>query len=309
LNKSARYDVAIIGGGPAGLTAGLYAGRAKLKTVLFEKGMFGGQSFMTYHIENYPGFPDPVSGPELASYMETQMKKYDIEVILETVDRIEIVNKAKVLYTAANSYVADTVIIATGVSPRKLDIPGEDKFIGRGVSFCATCDGAFFQNKVVAVIGGGDSAISEALFLTRFASKVYIIHRRDRLRAAKVLQDRALANEKIEFVLNSIPVEVFGRDVVTGLRLKNAKTGEISEIQVNGVFVYIGSSPNSAFASNILELDENGYIKTDENMGTFVPGVFAAGDIRRKSLRQIITAAADGAIAAASCEKYLENSF
>lgn len=304
---SKEYEVAIIGGGPAGLTAGLYAGRAKLKTALFEKGVFGGQSFTTYHIENYPGFPDIISGPELADKMEAQMRKYDVDVFIEAVEKIEIVNKKKIIHTSSNTYVADSVIIATGVSPRKLGVPGEDKFIGRGVSFCATCDGAFYRDRVVAVIGGGDSAITEALFLTRFASKVYVVHRRDELRATKVLQDRAFTNDKIEFVWNSVVSEVLGEDVVTGLRLKDTKTGEEKRIQVDGVFVYIGNTPNTAFASRILDLDENGYVKTDENMATFAPGVFAAGDIRRKSLRQIITAAADGAIAAVSCERYIEN--
>lgn len=307
MNSNSEYNVAIIGGGPAGLTAGLYAGRAKLKTALFEKGVFGGQSFTTYHIENYPGFPEVISGPELADNMEAQMKKYDVDVFVETVEKIEVVNKKKVIYTSSNTYVADTVIIATGVSPRKLDIPGEGKFIGRGVSFCATCDGAFYREKVVVVIGGGDSAITEALFLTRFARKVYVVHRRGELRATKVLQDRAFANEKIEFIWNSVATEVLGEEVVTGLRLKDAKTGKESQVNVDGVFVYIGNTPNSAFASGILDLDEYGYVKTDENMATFVPGVFAAGDIRRKPLRQIITAAADGAIAAVSCERYLEN--
>jgi thioredoxin reductase (NADPH) len=302
-----EYDVIIVGGGPAGLTAGLYAGRARLRIAIFEMGVFGGQAFTTYHIANYPGFPQPISGPELAEKMELQMREYDVEVISQPVERIELANRKKVIYTPEGVYYADAVIIATGVKPRKLGVPGEDRFIGRGVSFCATCDGAFFRDKVVAVIGGGDSAIQEAIFLTRFASKVYVVHRRNELRATRIMQEAAFGNSKIEFVWDTVVAEIQGDQVVTLLRLKNARSGELSDLRVDGVFVYVGNDPNTGLVSELVSLDEQGYIKTDESMATLIPGVYAAGDVRRKSLRQIVTAASDGAVAASSCVKYLES--
>ncbi len=302
-----EYDVIIIGGGPAGLTAGIYAGRSRLKTVLFEAAIPGGQAFTTYHIANYPGFPQDVTGPDLMENMKQQMEKYDVGIKMESVEKLEIVNKEKIIHTPKDKYKAKAVIIATGAKPRKLEVPGEDKLIGRGVSYCATCDGAFFRDKIIGVVGGGDSAIEEAMFLTKFASKVYLIHRRNELRAAKVIQEAVLKNNKIEIIWDSVVSEICGDSSVQGLKLKNTKDGSESLLDVDGVFIYVGIEPNSRVFSNLVSLDEQGYIKTGENMETLIPGLYAAGDVRKKPLRQIVTAASDGAVAAMACNRFIQN--
>lgn len=299
------YDCLIIGGGPAGLAAALYAARGGLSTLVVERMMPGGQAATTETIENYPGFPQGIGGPELAALMQEQAERFGAEFTSAEVENLRRDGDWFVLTTPEGEFQAKTVIVATGADPKKLNIPGEDEFRGRGVSYCATCDGAFFRDKVVAVVGGGDSAIEEAIFLTKFASKVKIIHRRNQLRATQVLQKQALQNPKIEFVLNHTPVKIEGEEKVTGVLVKHVETGEISKVEADGVFIWIGTAPNTGFLNNILPLAPGGYITTDEAMATAVPGLFAAGDVRQKTLRQVVTAVADGAVAAMSAEKYL----
>jgi len=305
------YDVIIIGGGPAGLTAGLYTSRARLKTLLIEKAFTGGQVMTTEWIENYPGFEDGISGAELSQKMERQATKFGLEIIQASVIAISSIDKIKkITLEDNNQYEARSIILATGSNPTPLQIEGEDTYRGRGVSYCATCDGAFFRNEKLAVIGGGDSAIEEGIFLTKFADMVYVVHRRDQLRAAKVVQERAFANPKIKFVWNSVPVKIEGEERgVTSIHIKNVKTGEQSSLEVAGVFIYIGYNPNTAFLRGLVELNENNYIITDENMSSSSSGIFAAGDVRAKPLKQIATAVGDGAIAGVSAEKYIEENF
>ncbi len=302
------HDVVIIGGGPAGLTAGVYAARGGLKTLICEEKLIGGQIVLSYEVENYPGFHQGISGMELIENFNKQVEKFGAEISYEGVTRIEDDRECKSVYLTNGSCIkTKTVIIAAGASADKLGCPGEKKFTGKGVSYCATCDGAFFRNKTVAVIGGGDSAIEEALYLTNLAKKVYIIHRRDQLRAIKILQDRALSNDKIEFVFNAIVKEIQGDKFVNGLLLENRQTKQLNRLDVDGVFIYVGVTPNTSFIEDIIKLDENGYIITDEKMETNIAGIFAAGDIRVTPLRQVITAAADGAIAASAAQKYIES--
>ncbi len=304
------HDVVIIGGGPAGLTAGVYAARGGLKTLICEEKIIGGQIVLSYEVENYPGFPQGISGMELIENFTKQAEKFGVETSYEGVKSIEEDRECKSVYLTNGSCIkTKTVIIAAGASANKLGCPGEKKFTGKGVSYCATCDGAFFRNKTVAVIGGGDSAIEEALYLTNLAKKVYIIHRRDRLRAIKILQDRAVENKKIEFIFNSVVKEIQGDKLVNGLLLENRKTKELNRLDIDGVFIYVGVTPNTAFVADMIKLDENGYIITDEKMETNIEGIYAAGDIRVTPLRQVITAAADGAIAASSAQKYIESKF
>jgi thioredoxin reductase (NADPH) len=305
------YDVIIIGGGPAGLTAGLYTSRARLKTLLIEKGLAGGQVANTEFIENYPGFDEGISGQELSRRMEVQAKKFGTEIIKGTVKQILLNGKIKKIILDENEkvYEAKTIIIATGAHPKPLGIEGEDRLKGKGVSYCATCDGAFFKGEKIAVIGGGDSAVEEALFLTRFAEIVHIIHRRDRLRATKIAQERAFANEKIRFIWNSVIKKIDGEDSVKAIHLRNVRTGEESILEVSGVFIYIGYIPNTEFIKGLVELNENNYIITDDEMMTSVRGIFAAGDVRAKSLKQIATAVGDGATAAVSAARYIEENF
>lgn len=303
------FDVAIIGGGPAGLTAAIYASRALLKTVVFEKLGPGGQAALTNLIENYPGFPDGINGFELAQKMEEQARNFKAK--FETVDIKSIRREDKmncfVLVSDGIEFMAKSVIIATGTTPRRLGIPGENEFWGRGISTCATCDGALYRDKIVAVVGGGDSALDEGIFLTRFVSKVFIIHRRNELRAVKILQQRAMQNPKIEFIFDTIVEEVIGDNRIRKLRLRNVKTGEVSFLDVDGMFIYIGLLPNTDFLKETgIQMDENGYIITNDRMETNIPGIFAAGDCRVKSLRQVATAIGDGAIAANTAEKYVE---
>ena len=299
------YDVVIIGGGPAGLSAGLYVSRARLSALLIEKGIFGGQIANTEHVENYPGFPDGISGYELGQLMYQQAEKFGLETVAAEVTGLEISDRGKVVKTTEGEFVARAVIIAGGAEPNRLGVPGEEEFLGKGVSYCATCDGAFFREQVVAVVGGGNSAVEEAMLLTRFASKVILIHRRNQLRASRLHQERAFANPKIEFIWDTVVEEITGPDKVRGLTVRNVRTGVISTVEVSGVFLYVGLHPETDYLRGLLTLDEEGRIPTTQGMETEIPGIFAAGDIRKNSPRQVITAAGEGATAALSAEKYL----
>lgn len=307
------YDVIILGGGPAGLTAGLYAGRSRLKTLLLEKVQTGGQITLSAGIENYPGqLLEGETGASLAARMAEQCKKFGVEFKRDDVRHVELESETKRLEGKKGEYLARSVIIATGASPRPIGCVNEKEFTGRGISYCATCDGAFFRGLDVYVAGGGDSAVEEAVFLTRFARKVTIIHRRDVLRAAKSLQEKAFANPKIDFLWNSVVEKVDGGDVLQSLTVKNVKTGELTEICASekdgmlGLFGFVGYLPNTGLFESYMTLD-GGYIPTDADMRTSIPGVFAAGDVRVKSLRQVVTACGDGAVAAVQAEKYLED--
>lgn len=299
------YDVIIIGGGPAGLSAGLYAARARLSTLLIEKGIFGGQIANAERVDNYPGFPDGISGYELGELMHRQAKKYGVETVAAEVIGIELVERGKVIRTTEGEFLAKAVILAGGAEPNRLGVPGEEKFVGKGVSYCATCDGPFFREQMVAVVGGGDSAVEEGILLTRFASKVILIHRRNQLRASKLLQERAFANKKMEFLWDTVVEEILGDDKVKGLRVRNVKTGQGKNLEVSAVFIYVGLHPSTDYLSGLLSLYGEGHIPTNEEMETEIPGIFAAGDIRKNSSRQVITAAGDGATAALSAERYL----
>jgi thioredoxin reductase (NADPH) len=299
------YDTIIVGGGPAGLTAALYAGRARMKAVLFEKLVHGGQVATTQIVENYPGFAKPVKGPELIEAMVEQAKGYGCEFQSGDIKEARLDGDEKVVVVGENEYRSHTLIIASGANPRTLGIPGETELKGRGVSYCATCDGPLFFGKNIAVVGGGDSACEEAHFLTRFVQKVYLIHRRDELRAVKALQELVLGSEKIEMLWDTVPVAVEGEDGVERLKIKNVKNGEEREIEVAGVFFYVGNIPDTEFLKIDVEKDAAGFIETDEGMQTSVPGVFAVGDVRSKVLRQIATAVGDGAIAVHMAGKYL----
>ena len=300
------YDVIILGGGPGGLTAALYASRSRLKTLVIEKGLPGGQAATTFHVENYPGFPDGISGMELSQLMEQHATRFGAEITYDEITGVESYDqKVKVVKGSETDYRTRTIIIATGAEQTKLDVPGEELYRGRGVSYCATCDGAFFRDKVVAVVGGGDAAVEEGDFLTRYASKVIVIHRRDALRAAKIVQERAFANPKIEFCWDSVVQEVVGDEFVKALVLRNIKAEVRSELPAEGVFVYIGLKPNTEFLQGVVELDPGGYVIANDEMETNVAGIYAVGDVRRKNLRQIITAAGDGAVAAMAADRYL----
>lgn len=300
------YDVVIIGGGPAGLTAGLYTSRANLKTLLIERMIVGGQVMTTTKVENYPGFPGGIDGPDLMVRIQEHCTEFGLEIDYGEVESIVDQGKEKVLKIDDKEIKARSVIVTTGAEPRKLGVAGEQEFTGRGVSYCATCDGAFFRNATVAINGGGDTAVEEAQFLTRFADKVYIIHRRDELRATKIEQERAFANEKIEILWNRTVEEVVGDQTgMKSVQLKDTQTGEMSTLDLDGLFVAIGVTPKAHFLAELLELDEEGYILTDPECRTSVPGIFAAGDVRKKILKQIATAVGDGAIAAIMAEKYL----
>jgi len=300
-----KYDVVIIGGGPAGLTAGLYASRARLSSLLIEKGLVGGQVANAERVENYSGFPEGIGGSELGQLMYQQATKYGLETLLAEVTGIELQGERKVIRTTGGDFVARAVIIAGGSERQKLGVPGEEEFTGKGVSYCATCDAAFFREQSVAVVGGGDAAITEVLHLTKFASKISVIHRRDQLRASRILQERAFSQPKIEFRWNSIVEKIEGGDVVERIRLRQVKTGEESTLEVAGIFMSIGFKPNTDYLKSILSLDVTGLIITDGKMETEIPGIFAAGDIRHNSARQAITAAGDGATAAIYAEKFI----
>ena len=299
-----KYEVVIIGGGPAGLTAGLYTSRAGLKTLLIERGIFGGQIVNASQVDNYPGFPEGISGFDLASLMQEQAVKYGLETVNATVTAIKQGGNYSVI-TADGSFEAEAVIIAAGSEYRKLGVLGEEELVGRGVSYCATCDGFLFRDQNVAVVGGGDTAITDALELSAHASKVYIIHRRDQFRAGQALQQKALAQPKLEPIWDTVVDEIIGDNRVNCLNLRNVKTNKITKLEVAGVFVAIGFEPNSRCFADIIELDEAGLIKADALMATSVPGIFAVGDIRKNSPRQVASAVGDGATAALSAFKYL----
>lgn len=300
-----KYDIIIIGAGPAGLSAAIYSARGGLKTAIFEKAMVGGQINVTDEVENYPGFEEAISGYELTSKMHQQAERFGAEFIEEEITAIGMEGLCKVIEASQNCYRAKSVIICTGAHPRRLNVPGEERLTGRGVSYCATCDGALYRDKVVAVIGGGDSAIEEGLFLTRFVKKVIVVHRRDELRAQKIIQERAFKNPKMEFVWDTVIQEIHGETRVEKLELVNRKTKEITMLPVDGIFIYVGILPNNELLESRIELDNAGFVLTDENMHTNVPGIYAAGDIRHTVLRQVVTATSDGAIAAWSAEKWI----
>lgn len=305
------YDVIIIGAGPAGLAAGTYAGRARLDTLIIEQAKDGGQIVITAEIENYPGGIEGETGPSLVERMSRQASGFGAQKVKDTIVDVELEGDVKHLRGLHGDYYSRTVIIATGANPRPIGCPGEQELIGKGVSYCATCDAAFFEDFQIYVVGGGDSAVEEALYLAKFGRKVTIIHRRDELRAAKSIQEKAFANEKIDFLWNSKVVELSGDGILDTMVIENTKTGERTTIHADeedgtfGVFVFIGFNPHAQLFEGKLAM-ENGYIVTDDDMKTSIPGVFAAGDVRKKSLRQVITAAADGAIAATQAEHYIE---
>jgi len=301
------YDVIIIGGGPAGLTAGIYTSRARLKTLIVESFSVPCQAVTTDHVENYPGFPEGINGFELVEKFKKQAEKFGSEFIVSEVKGIKENGSLWQVITEDRSYIARSVIIASGASPKKLNIPGEDKFRGRGVSYCGTCDGAFFKDKEAVVAGGGDTALEEAIFLTRFAKKVTVVHRRNALRGTKILQERAFANKKIEFIWDSVVTEIKGANKVTGVKLKDVKTGIETDFSCDGIFIFVGYAPNTSFLKGVLSMDEGGYIIADDNCLASKPGVFACGDCRKKLLRQVVTACGDGATAAFSCQHYIEN--
>ena len=305
------YDVIILGAGPAGLAAGLYSGRYRLSTLIIEKAKDGGQIAITDEIENYPGqMVEGESGPSLIARMTAQAEKFGAERASDTITKVELEGPVKKLYGTKDTYQCKTLIIATGAFPRPIGCKREGEFMGKGVSFCATCDANFFEDLEVYVVGGGDSAVEEAMYLTKFARKVTIIHRRDELRAAKSIQEKAFKNPKLHFMWDTVVDELLGEDILSGMIVKNTKTGELTRIDADeedglfGLFGFIGLLPNSDLFQGMLDMD-HGYIKTDDNMHTNIPGVFAAGDIRVKALRQVVTAAADGAIAAMQAEKYV----
>ncbi|MFH1577169.1 MAG: thioredoxin-disulfide reductase [Candidatus Margulisiibacteriota bacterium] len=299
-------DLIIIGGGPAGLTAALYATRARLKVLLIEKMILGGQATTTFFIENYPGFPEGVSGMELSNRMQDQVKRLGLDITWG--NTISVANKKTLREVQVDGKVltAKAVIIATGTEAAKLAVPGEDEFRGRGVSYCATCDGAFYKDKNIMVVGGGNSAIEEALFLTRYAKKISVVHRRDQLRADKILAEKALAEPKMYFFWHSVVEKIGGQKKVEEVTLNDLASGKKIKVQIDGVFVYIGSKPNTDLVKDVVKLDKYGFIITDKNMKTSATGIFAAGDVRATPLRQIVTAASDGAIAAESARKYIE---
>ena len=307
-----NYDLIIIGAGPAGLSAGLYAGRARLNTLIIEKQKNGGQIVITDEIENYPGCIEGETGPSLIDRMVKQTEKFGVDHVFDTVTDMDLTGDVKTVKCLHEEYSAKAVIIAAGANPVNIGCPGEKEFSGKGVSYCATCDAAFFEDFEVYVVGGGDAAVEEAMYLTKFARKVTIIHRRNELRAARSIQDKAFANPKIDFMWDTVVEEINGDGIVESMVVKNVKTGELTEVFADeddgtfGIFVFIGFRPNTEAFKGHVEMDEKGYILTDPDMHTNVPGVFAAGDIRQKSLRQVVTACADGAIAAVQAGKYIE---
>ncbi|MDE3096093.1 MAG: thioredoxin-disulfide reductase [Chloroflexota bacterium] len=303
-----EYDIVIAGAGPAGLSAGLYAARARRKTLLVERKVTGGQISLTAAVENYPGI-DSINGFELAQAMHRQAEKYGMETTYADVSAIDQVEGKHLVVTSEGSYLAKAVILAGGADYNRLGVPGEERLTGFGVSYCATCDAAFFKDQTVAVVGGGDAAMDEGLFVTRYAKKAYMVHRRDTLRASAILQERAFADPKMEFVWNTVVEEILGEDAVTGVRLRDVVTGATRTLDVAAVFIFIGLTPNTAYLRGKLRMDGGGHIFVDEWMQTEIPGIFAAGDIRADSARQVVTAAGDGATAAIRADHYISDVF
>lgn len=301
------YELVIIGGGPAGLTAGIYASRSRLKCVLLEANpLVGGQAALTDIVENYPGFDEPINGFELTEKMRKQAERFGLEVRNEAVDRVDKAGEDFVVYTGKGEYPTETIIVATGSEPRHLGAPGEQELRGGGVTYCATCDGPLYKGMDVAVVGGGDSAVGEALYLTRFAGKVYVIHRRDRFRADGILSEQAIADDKIEILWDTVVTSIHGEGEVEHLHLKNVKTREESTLDVAGVFIYVGVHPNTEFLDGLLKLDDRGFIITDNRLEASVKGIFAAGDCRSKVLKQIATAVGEGATTAFVANEYIQ---
>jgi thioredoxin reductase (NADPH) len=301
------YDAIIIGGGPAGLTAGIYLSRDRMNTLLIEKAIPGGQVNLTEIIENYPGFPHGIAGPELMQKMEEQAVQFGLRIEYGEVAEIKIKeDKVKIVKINNQEYKTLTIILASGAEASKLKVPGEGELRGRGVSYCATCDAPFFKDQKIVVVGGGDTAIEETLYLTKFVREATIIHRRDRLRATKILQERVFANKKINFAWDSVVTKILGKEKVEGILIQNKKTGEEKEIPCQGVFVFVGNVPNSKFLNELVKLDQKGYVLTDDNMMTSQEGIYACGDIRKKLLRQVVTACGEGATAAFVAQKYIE---
>jgi len=300
------HEAIIIGGGPAGLTAGIYLMRAGIDTLLLEKMIPGGTPMNAGHIENYPGFPEGIKGMDLMKRFTEHARQCGL--LIQEFSEVEDVSAEKgrfVTRTSEEAYTSVGIVLATGTEPAKMGIPGENEFLGRGISYCATCDGAFFRNLDVAVIGGGDAAIEEALSLANIARKVYVIHRRDALRAQKIIQDRAFSNSKMEFLWNKRPLEIKGKDQVEHIVIEDIKTGEHSEVKIDGVFVYVGARPNTVFLKDLIERDDSGFVLTDETLSAKTKGLFIAGDARKKTLRQISTAVGDGALASVNLERYI----
>lgn len=302
-----HHKLVIIGSGPAGLSAGLYAARAELQPVLFTGMTLHGQASLTHTIENYPGFPDGVGGEALGALFQQQAEKFGTSIVYDQVTGVDLSQRPFTISTYSQVYTTDALIITTGASPRLLNVPGEKELTGRGVSYCATCDGWFFKDKHVAVVGGGDSALEEALFLTRYVKSVVIIHRRDALRAGQILENRAKNNEKISFLYNSVVTEINGEAAVTHLKVKSTMSGETQEMPIEGVFIFIGHIPNSTIFGNQILMNNNGYIIVDQRMRTNVDGVFAAGEVADPHYRQVITSAGMGAAAAIEAVRYLDN--
>ncbi len=302
-----EYDVIIVGGGPAGLTAGLYIARARLKNLLIEKGLFGGQMTTAAHVSNYPGFPEGINGMELGNLMHQQATKFGLKTLAADVTGLELQQKLKMVKTSEGNFSARAIIIASGSQRNKLGVPGEEEFIGRGVSYCATCDADFFEGQKVAVVGGGNTAVVEAMHLGKFASEVALIHRRNKLRATQYVQERLFAEPNIKVLWETVVEEIQGEDLVKSLRLRQVKTGQSSTLDVDGIFVSVGFKPNMYFLDNLLQLDDTGAIVTNNELETSVPGIFAAGDVRSKSAQQMITAAGDGATAALYAEDFVRN--
>ncbi|KPL19668.1 MAG: thioredoxin reductase [candidate division Zixibacteria bacterium SM23_81] len=302
-----KHDVIIVGGGPAGLTAGLYAARSRMDILLLEKLTPGGQVLTTAMVENYPGFEEAISGSDLVAKMEKQARGFGLQVEIKSVEKIAQEGSLKKMIADGEEYLSKAVIVATGVEPKLLGIPGEKELRGKGVSYCATCDGPFFRDKEVVVIGGGDSAVEEAIYLTRFAKRVRLIHRRDQLRAAKIVQERAFSNEKVEVVWDTVATRINGEQFVQSVDVKNVKTGREDNVETSGIFLYVGVKPNSDLFDFKIDADQRGFLRTDENMRTSVEGIYAVGDVRSKQLRQIVTATGEGATAAFAVQKYLED--
>ncbi len=300
------HDILILGGGPSGFGAALYAARGEMDTLVFERGVIGGQISLTDAVENYPGFPESVSGQELADLFHKQAERFGAKLVHTEIKKIEKIPKGFRVVGSSDSWEGKVVIYACGADPRRLDVPGEKEFTGRGVSYCATCDGFFFRDKQIIVVGGGDAAVEEGIFLTKFARKVTIVHRRDQLRAAKIIQERAFSNEKIDFLWNTVLTEICGDQQVTHVKANNVKTGEDSEIKIDGVFIFVGHIPNTHLAKGLAKMDEHNLIEVNHYMETSVPGLYACGDCRVDSVRQMVQAAGDGAAAAISAIRYID---